>query len=365
MQEEERLLAVLRSGVWGGYNPAVKEFEDRFAAYLGVAHCVTMANGTVSLEVALLREGVGPGDEVIVPPYTFTATASAVSQVGAVPVFADVQPDTLNLDPARFEAAITPRTRAVIPVHFAGHAADMDAILAIACRHGLAVIEDAAHAHGGRHRGRMLGSLGAWGSFSFQQSKIMTAGEGGCLVTQDPERAAKARAYCNQGRRAGGAWYDHYTLGTNLRMTGFQAAVLLAQLDRLEAEAERRVANAATLRKELARITGLTPLMPAEYCDRHAGALFLIRFDKAQAGMSKSEFEDALRLRGVPWMQTYPRPVYGNPLYEQLPFRNTGCPVAEQACREIVTLPLSLLNGSDADIAAVVEGIRAILPERR
>jgi dTDP-4-amino-4,6-dideoxygalactose transaminase len=359
--EEERLLAVLRSGVWGGYSPAVKEFEDRFAAYLGAAHCVTMANGTVSLEVALRCEGVGPGDEVIVPPYTFTATASAVSQVGAVPVFADVQADTLNLDPARFEAAITERTRAVIPVHFAGQAANMDAILEIARRHRLIVIEDAAHAHGGRHRAGMLGALGEWGSFSFQQSKIMTAGEGGCLVTSDPVRAAKARAYCNQGRREGGAWYDHYTLGTNLRMTGFQAAVLLAQLDRLEAEAARRVVNAAILRRELARMPALSPLAPAGYCERHAGALFLMRFDKDQAGMSKSAFEEALRVKGVAVMQTYPRPVYGNPLYEQLPFRDTGCPVAEQACREIVTLPLSLLNGSEAEIAAAVAGIRAVL----
>lgn len=357
--EEERLLAVLRSGVWGGYSPAVKEFEDRFAAYLGAAHCVTMVNGTVSLEVALRCEGIGPGDEVVVPPYTFMATASAVLQVGAVPVFADVQPDTLNLDPARLEVAITPRTRAVIPVHFAGHAADMDAILDIARRHGLAVIEDAAHAHGGRHSRGMLGALGEWGSFSFQQSKIMTAGEGGCLVTQDPARAAKARAYCNQGRREGGAWYDHYTLGTNLRITGFQAAVLLAQLDRLEAEAERRVANAARLRRELAGVKGIAPLTPAAYCGRHAGALFLMRFDREQAGMSKSEFEERLRGNGVAVMQTYPRPAYGNPLFEQWPFRNTGCPVAEQACREIVTLPLSLLNGSEADVAAAIEGIRA------
>ena len=359
--EEERLLAVFRSGVWGGYSPAVKEFEDSFAAYLGAAHCVTMANGTVSLEVALRCEGVGPGDEVIVPPYTFTATASAVSQVGAVPVFADVQADTLNLDPARFEAAITPRTRAVIPVHFAGHAADMDAILEISRKHELVVIEDAAHAHGGRHRAGMLGALGEWGSFSFQQSKIMTAGEGGCLVTSDPERAAKARAYCNQGRREGGAWYDHYTLGTNLRITGFQAAVLLAQLDRLEAKAARRVVNAEVLRRELAGILALSPLTPAVYCERHAGALFLMRFDKDQAGMSKSEFEEALRDKGVPVMQTYPRPVYGNPLYEQLPFRNAGCPVAEQACREIVTLPLSLLNRAEGDFAAEIDGIRAVL----
>lgn len=364
-REEELLLAVLRSGVWGGYSSAVKEFEERFAAYLSAGHCITMANGTVSLEVALHCEGIGPGDEVIVPPYTFMATASAVLRVGALPVFADIQADTLNLDPASFEAAITPRTRAVIPVHFAGHPANMDAILAIARRHGLAVIEDAAHAHGGRHRDQMLGSIGDWGSFSFQQSKIMTAGEGGCLVTNDPERAALARAYCNQGRKEGGAWYDHYTLGTNLRLTGFQAAVLLAQLERLDSDGERRRTNIEILRRELARIAALTPLTPAPYCGRHAGALFLVRYHENAGGMSRAEFADALRANSIPWVQTYPRPAYANPLFEKEPFRDTGCPIAEQACREIVTFPLALLNGSAADTAAAAATIRKIAEHGR
>lgn len=362
--EEERLLEVFRSGVWGGYSPAVKDFETRFAGYLSAAHCITMANGTVSLEVALHCEGIGPGDEVIVPPYTFLATASAVLRAGALPVFADIQPDTLNLDPARFEAAITERTRAVIPVHFGGHPADMDAICGIARRHGLVVIEDAAHAHGGKYRDRMLGSIGDWGSFSFQQSKIMTAGEGGCLVTNDPERAARARAFCNQGRKEGGAWYDHYTLGTNLRLTGFQAAVLLAQLDRLEADTERRRANIELLRAELSGVVALTPLTPAPYCGRHAGALFLARFHEAAAVLSRNDFAAALRARNVPWVQTYPRPAYANPLFEKEPFRDTGCPVAEQACREVVTFPLPLLNGSAADTVAMAAAIRSIAQNR-
>lgn len=359
-KEEELLLAVLRSGVWGGYSSAVREFEERFAAYLSAAHCLTLANGTVSLEVALHCESIGPGDEVIVPPYTFMATASAVRRVGALPVFADVEPGTLNLDPARFEAAITPRTRAVIPVHFAGHPADMDAILDIARRHGLVVIEDAAHAHGGRHRDRMLGAIGDWGSFSFQQSKIMTAGEGGCLVTNDPVRAARARAYCNQGRREGGAWYDHYTLGTNLRITGFQAAILLAQLERLEDATERRHANMAILRRELAGIASLTPLTPAPYCGRHAGALFLARFQQQPGGITRAAFAEALQANHIPWVQTYPRPAYANPLFETEPFRNTGCPVAEQACREIVTFPLPLLNGTAEETLAAAAAIKRL-----
>src|SRR5262245_25775254 len=260
LEEESRLLDVLRSGVWGGYSEAVREFEVRFGGYIGGKHCITVANGTVSLEVALRCEGIGPGDEVIVPPYTFMATASAVLQAGALPVFADIERDTLNIDPDRVEAAITPRTRAVIPVHFGGHAADMDRILDISRRHGLVVIEDAAHAHGGEHKGERLGGLGDWGSFSFQQSKNMTAGEGGCLITRDEQRAQQARSYCNQGRIPGGAWYDHHTLGTNLRLTGFQAAVLLAQLERLDAQTDERNHNAATLRKALLGMRGVEPL---------------------------------------------------------------------------------------------------------
>src|SRR5688572_8935951 len=205
LEEEVQLLRVLRSGVWGGYSKAVSEFETRFGSYLGRKHCIAVANGTVSLEVALRCEGIGPGDEVIVPPYTFMATASAVLQTGALPVFADIERETLNLDPDRLAAAITPRTRAVIPVHFGGHAADMDRILDMSRRNGLVVIEDAAHAHGGEYKGEHLGALGEWGSFSFQQSKIMTSGEGGCLIASDERREKQARSYCNQGRIEGGA----------------------------------------------------------------------------------------------------------------------------------------------------------------
>ncbi len=361
LEEEAQLLQVLRSGVWGGYSEAVRAFEARFGSYLGGKHCLTVANGTVSLEVALRCEGIGPGDEVIVPPYTFMATASAVLQTGALPVFADVERETLNLSPERLAEAITPRTRAVIPVHFGGHPADMDRILDISQRHKLVVIEDAAHAHGGEHNGERLGGLGDWGSFSFQQSKIMTAGEGGCLIASDERRIEKARSYCNQGRIEGGAWYDHHTLGTNLRLTGFQAAVLLPQLERLDAETVSRNQNAAMLRNAMHSMPGVEPLTPASYCTRHAGALFLFRFDSGETGISKSLFEAALKAEGVPVMQTYPHPLYKNPIFEKWPFRNTGCPVAEAGCSEIVTLPFSLLNAGSAAIEHTVAAMEKVL----
>lgn len=360
--EEERLLKVLRSGVWGGYSEAVKAFENDFGSYLG-AHCLTVANGTVSLEVALRCEGIGPGDEVIVPPYTFMATASAVLQVGALPVFVDIERDTLNIDPERLAAAVTSRTRAVIPVHFGGHPADMERILGIARQHNLVVIEDAAHAHGGEYKGQRLGSLGEWGSFSFQQSKIMTSGEGGALVSKDAARISKARSWCNQGRLEGGAWYDHHTLGTNLRLTGLQAAVLLPQLERLDQQTDIRNRNATQLRDAMSSVPGITPLVPAAYCTRHALALFLFRFDSGEAGISKARFETELKARGIPVMETYPRPLYGNPIFEKWPCRNEGCPVAEASCREIVTLPFSLLNAGPDAIERTIEGIQKVLQE--
>jgi dTDP-4-amino-4,6-dideoxygalactose transaminase len=189
----------------------------------------------------------------------------------------------------------------------------------------------------------------------------MTAGEGGCLTTNDERRASRARSYSNQGRVAGGAWYDHHTLGTNLRLTGFQAAVLLAQLERLDAQTARRNENAMELRTAMLRLPEVEPLCPASYCTRHALALFLFRFNSRETGVSKTLFEAALRDEGVSVMETYPRPLYGNPVFEQWPFHNAGCPVAEAACAEIVTLSFMLNAGADAiqqTIAALEKVLR-------
>src|SRR5882757_632332 len=207
--EREGLTRVLESGIWGGYSPAVKTFESAFAEAHDCRYGISLANGTLSLEAALLACDIGPGDEVIVPPITFAATATAVVRLGAVPVFSDIEGTSFNLDPLLLEEAITPRTRAIIPVHFAGHPANMDELLRISQQHGLIVIEDCAHAHGAAWRGRKVGSFGAFGSFSFQQSKNMTAGEGGILVTNNANLAEKAWSIGNQGRLPTGAWYEH------------------------------------------------------------------------------------------------------------------------------------------------------------
>ena len=235
--EEKRLLRTLHSGKWGRLNgPEVAEFEQRFATMHGCQHGIGVVNGTVSLRIGLMAAGIQADDEVIVPPYTFLSTASAVVEANAIPVFADVDLETFNLDPKAVEAAITPRTRAIIVVHFAGQPADMDAIMAIARKRKLFVIEDAAHAHGAIYKKRAAGSIGHLGSFSFQSSKNLTSGEGGIITTNDQKLAEACRSIHSCGRIPGGLWYEHHVMSGNYRLGEFQGAILNCQLARLEAQ---------------------------------------------------------------------------------------------------------------------------------
>jgi dTDP-4-amino-4,6-dideoxygalactose transaminase len=256
-REIELLREVLASGRWGGHSDLVKRLEREFAAFAHCAHGISAMNGTVTLEMALRAVGVGPGDEVIVPAISFVSTAMAVSRVGATPVFVDIEPLSFNMDPERTFDAVTPRTKAIIAVHFGGAIADMDQLAPLAADRGLALIEDAAHAHGSEWRGRRAGSLGLAGSFSFQNSKVMTAGEGGMLTTNDAAFAERTWSIMDQGRKPDGGWFHHYLLGSNYRITGLQAAVLLAQLERLPEQNCRRTRNAALLRAVLADVPGL------------------------------------------------------------------------------------------------------------
>lgn len=236
---------VAQSGQWG--NPdcggLVEKFEKEFAQYCGSKYAMACVNGSVSLRLALIASGVRPGDEVIVPPYSFIATASTVIEANCVPVFVDIEPDTYNLDPSKIEAAITSRTRAIIPVHFAGQACDMDRIMEIAKKHDLFVVEDAAHAHGGEYKGKKLGSIGHAGSFSFQSSKNLNSGEGGLVVTNDDKLYNLMNSLRNVGRIKGGQWYEHHFAGCNYRITQFQAALLSKQLTRLETQTKQRDEN--------------------------------------------------------------------------------------------------------------------------
>src|SRR5579863_3609321 len=256
-RERELLNEVLASDRWGGYHPIVARFEQEFAAFQQCRYGLSAMNGTVTLEMALEALGIGAGDEVIVPAISFISTATAVSRAGATPVFVDIEPDTFNIDPERFREAIGPKTRAVMPVHFGGPMANMDALLALSREHGIPLIEDAAHAHGSEWNGRRAGSLGVFGSFSFQNGKTMTAGEGGILLSNDEALIERAREILDIGRRKGEGWFFHYTVGSNYRITAFQSAVLIAQLERLPEQNCRRMRNVGAIREELADVSGL------------------------------------------------------------------------------------------------------------
>lgn len=361
-REKARVLAVLDSGEWGGFNELVHEFEQTFAKRHQAKHCITAVNGTISLEAALRVLGVGPGDEVIVPPYTFIATANAVRLVGATPVFADIEPDTYNLDVEQVEKAISKRTKAVIPVHFAGLPVDMDELMLVAREHELAILEDAAHAHGSSWHGQPMGAHGDIGSFSLQQSKNLTAGEGGILLTNDDELALKLWSFANQGRSPAGAWYEHGMLGSNLRMTGWQAGVLLAQMERMDEQLARRQANARRLNEILEEIEGPAPMRWDPRADNHAFHLYMMRYSpKKFGGLPRERFVEALRAEGVPCSTGYAQPLYKQPPLAPPHTRILPCPVAEQACREVVWLTQNLLL---AEPEAMEEIGRAIVKIR-
>ena len=366
-REAQRVQAVLESGEWGGFNEVVREFEAAWAKRHQAKHCISAVNGTLTLEAALRVLGIGAGDEVIVPPYTFIATANAVRLVGATPVFVDIEPDTYNLDIDRVAEAIGPKTKAVIPVHFGGLAVDMDRLLPLAKAHGLAVVEDAAHAHGSTWRGTPLGSLGDIGSFSLQQSKNLTAGEGGILTTNDDDLGLKLWSFANQGRDPQGRWYEHGMLGSNLRMSGWQAAILLAQLERFDEQLVRRQASARRLYSILEEIDGPAPMRWDPRCDNHAHHLFMMRYDPDKYnGLSREDFVNALKAEGVPCSIGYYRP-----LYEQVPLaepysRIMPCPVTEQACKEAIWLAQSVLLAEPEemdDIARAMVKIREHVAE--
>ncbi|HUQ77519.1 MAG TPA: DegT/DnrJ/EryC1/StrS family aminotransferase [Patescibacteria group bacterium] len=371
-EEEELLLTALRSGVWGSIDGTfVKDFEGEFAALHDARHGVATVNATMGLSVALKAVGIEPGDEVLVPPYTFIATASAALMLGAIPVFVDVDPETLLIDPSLIEAAITPRTRAIVPVHHGGSPADMDGVMAAARRHGLRVVEDAAQAHGAAWRGRPVGAIGDVGVFSFQSSKPVNAGEGGIMLTDDDEIDELLWSYRNVGRRRGGEWYEHVRLGWNLRMTEFQAAVLIGQLRRMPEQQARRTAAAAYLHAELARIPGVVPLRVPDGVTAHSWYTYHWRWlGEAEGGLTKREFARALQAEGVPTFGGYV-PLNRNEAVIDEIARLGGtspvaCPHAERASAdEVMMFSLPILMATTADLDDVVAAVDKVARVRR
>jgi dTDP-4-amino-4,6-dideoxygalactose transaminase len=332
--ERHALNRVLESGKWW-YGEEVARFEQEYAAFQDARHCVSCTSGTTAAEICIQALGIGPGDEVIVPAYTFIATASSVARMGAIPVFVDVN-ETWCMDPDAAEAAITPRTKAIVPVHFGSCVADMDRFLAIGRKHGIPIIEDACHSWGAKWKGKGTGALGHCGVFSFQMSKNLTAGEGGAILTDDEAFAERCRAITNCGRVRGGQWYSHEVIGTNARLTELQAALLNAQLLRLEQDTLLREKNAAMLDGELAGIEGLTPQPGDSRITRRAYHLYPLRLDPEAFGCSRASFLEASKAEGLPLGGGYPLPLYKQPAFGKVPnapdYSRVHCPVTEDLC---------------------------------
>jgi dTDP-4-amino-4,6-dideoxygalactose transaminase len=326
-EEKEAVLEVLDSGMLA-QGPRVKAFEEAFAEMCGVDHAVATSSGTTSLHVALLAHEIGPDDEVITTPFTFIASANSILFTGGRPVFVDIDPVTFNIDPARIEEAITPKTKGIMPVHLFGLLSDMEAIMEIARRHDLVVIEDACQAHGAAYRGQKAGSFGT-GTFSLYPTKNITSAEGGMITTDDEEVAESCRVIRQHGMRRR---YYHDELGFNFRMTDVHAAIGLAQLRKLGRHNGARIANAAYLTEHLRGV--VTPTVPEGY--RHVFHQYTIRVPDGR----RDELAAHLRERGVGSGIYYPVPIHQQTYYREELGYDESYPAAERAAKEVLSLPV-------------------------
>ncbi len=369
--EREALWRVLESHNWGGHpspNVEARALSQEFAAYVGSSHAVPTLNGTLSLTLALQAARLSPGAEVITSAYTFVATASAIVAAGGVPVFVDVLPETYCLDPDQVEAVVGERTEAIMPVHLACSMADMDRLEELARRRGLLLVEDCAHAHGARWRDRGAGSIGDFGSFSTQSTKLLTAGEGGLITTSDGTYEQRLQSLVNCGRKEPG--YDDFPermLGSNGRMTEWQAAVLREQLRRLPEQHRRRAERIERFEKEIATVPGLLPLARDERVTNRTAYQFILRYDEEQfAGVSRDDALRALGAEGVPCYGRFYVPIPEDPLFAMDPKTNpvarggvdySGCafPVTSRAAyQESIWLPHFLFLGGEEDVDDLV-----------
>jgi perosamine synthetase len=344
-EEKQAVLEVLESGILA-QGPRVQAFEEAFARYCGVKYAVATSSGTTALHVALLAHGIGPEDEVITTPFTFIASANSTLYVGARPVFVDIDPVTFNIRPDLLKAAITPHTKAIMPVHLFGLPADMDPILEVARRHGLAVIEDACQAHGAEYRGKRAGSFGT-GCFSFYPTKNITTAEGGMITTDDEEIAEKCRVIRQHGMRKR---YYHDELGFNFRMTDVHAAIGLAQMGKLERFNEARIANARYLSEHLRGV--VIPAVPEGR--RHVFHQYTVRVPDGR----RDAVLDGLRERGIGTGVYYPVPVHQQRFYRGMGYGLT-LPEAERAAREVLSLPVHP-GLSLADLETIVEEVNEL-----
>ncbi|MEC0090214.1 DegT/DnrJ/EryC1/StrS family aminotransferase [Paenibacillus macquariensis] len=355
---------------WRMSGNKVVEFEEKFAKLQDAEYCLGVTNGTHAIELALYTLGIGIGDEVILPAFTFISTATAVLYCNATPILVDVDPETFCMTPEAFEKAITPKTKAVIPVHMAGHSCDMDAICEIARKHGIKVVEDAAHAHGAEYKAKRMGSFGDMSIFSFQNGKLMTCGEGGALVTNNKELYEKAYLIHGVGRPKGDRVYAHLVLGSNYRMNEFQAAVLIAQMERLEKMNEKRQVNAALLDKLLADVQGITPQGKNSHATLNPHYMYMFYYNSEYfGGLSRQQFVELLIMEGVPSFVAYP--VISETIFfkennfagriNEYPHQNEAdLTNAKKIADNVVWLPHFTLLGDEEDIFEIAGAIKKI-----
>jgi dTDP-4-amino-4,6-dideoxygalactose transaminase len=368
--EEDEILeveAVMRSG-WLGTGPRVAQFEHDFGVYRGAAHAVALNSCSAALHLSLLASGVGPGDEVVTTPLTFCATVNAIIHTGATPVLADIDPDTLNIDPVQVRARLSERTRAIVPVHFAGRPCEMDELMSLARQHELKVIEDCAHAIETQYHGRNVGTIGDFGCFSFYVTKNVVTGEGGMVLARKEEDAARIKVLGLHGmskdawKRFGDEGYKHYYVveaGFKYNMMDLQAAIGLKQLARVESYWQRRKAIWERYTAELADMPLQLPPEPAPDT-RHAHHLFSVQVDEARCGISRDAFLDAMTAQGI-GVGVHYLALTEHPYYQQsLGWRPEHTPHATRVGRQTVSLPISA-KLSDQDVGDVISAVRLIL----
>ena len=369
--DEEDIGAVvetLRSD-WLTTGPKVGEFEEAFAAWVGARHAVSFSSGTAALHGAAFAAGLGVGDEAITSPLTFAATANCVLYLGGKPIFADVCEDTLNIDPERVTACITPRTKALLPVDYAGHPADLAELRAIADLHGLTIIEDACHALGAEHRGRRVGSVSHMTVFSFHPVKHLTTGEGGMVTTDDPGFADTLRKFRNHGisseareRQAQGQWhYEMVLLGFNYRLTDIACALGLRQLSKLESNLARRKEIAAKYNETLRSLSGITLPIVRDHV-LPAWHLYPVRLDLDSLSASRAEIFQALRTENI-GVNVHYIPVHLHPYYrDRFGYKPGDYPVTESAYESLISLPM-FQGMTDRDVDDVISALRKVMAE--
>ena len=350
-EEIEAVAETLRSG-WLTSGPRTEELERRFGEYVGARHAIALASGTAAMHLSLVAAGVGPGDEVVTTPITWPATANVIVHCGARPVFADVRDADLNIDPEAATAAVTPRTKAILPVHLAGQACDLDPLHAL----GLPVVEDAAHATESAYRGRKIGALSLASCFSLYATKNVAAGEGGMVTTDDDEVAAAIRNL-RLMRRGEGSLYDVTVAGFKANLSDVLASIALCQLGKIEEHAEIRRRHVAAYDAAVAELAGIEPLA-RDPRDRHALHLYVVRIDAERAGADRDAYQRALREEQI-GTSIHFLPVHRLTYYRERFPEQPPLPVAERAGAEVLSLPLSPAH-SDADVADAIDALRRV-----